>query len=335
MRTSPVLLAAILSLTGCGSGQGPADTSIAAFDPPPAKEGYVRLKTQTVPDVQPGGDIIVCQYVMAPFDHDVDILNVGGYQSKYGHHAVAFSYTPTGNEVLGETFPCMGSEFNVNSGTSGGQASGSLGAFLGGPAGATDRGNKLLPDGVAFRLKKGDGIMANIHVLNTGDTPVDGNAVIDVQFADPDPSRLIAGVFLNLDMGFSVAPDAKTETSTECVAGSDVKILMQGNHMHDFGVSATTEVVHAGTGAVEVLHDDPQWSSDMQFNFVLTRWGVDDAYVLHAGDTLRTRCAWNNSTADTMTFPREMCIGLGFALTSGDSPKAPGCLNGKWIPKFL
>src|SRR5262249_10525416 len=159
------------------------------------------------------------------------------------------------------------------------------------------------------------GIMANIHMLNTGDKTVDGNAVLDVLFAEPDPNRLIAGTFLNLDMNFSVPPSAKTEQSTECVAESDVKVIMMANHMHEFGVTATTEVVHGDTGATEVLHYDPAWSTDMVFNFVFNRWGADSAYVLHAGDTLRTRCTWDNSTTGTMTFPQEMCIGLGFALT--------------------
>jgi len=38
---------------------------------------------------------------MAPFDHDVDVVDVQGYQSTGGHHAVAFSYTDTGNQQLG------------------------------------------------------------------------------------------------------------------------------------------------------------------------------------------------------------------------------------------
>jgi hypothetical protein len=53
----------------------------------------------------------------------------------------------------------------------------------------------------------------------------------------------------------------------------------------------------------------------MQFNAVFSTWSAEAPFVLHAGDTIRTRCDWQNSTTGTMTFPREMCIGVGFALT--------------------
>ena len=49
-----------------------------------------------------------------------------------------------------------------------------------------------------------------------------------------------------------------------------MKILMMANHMHEYGTTATTEVVRAGTGAVEVLHHDPSWTYEMQFNPIYT-----------------------------------------------------------------
>jgi len=97
-------------------------------------------------------------------------------------------------------------------------------------------------------------------------------------------------------------------------------------------VTASTEVLRAGAGAVEMMHDDPRWTYDMQFNAVYTRWPVETPFVLHMGDTIRTSCSWQNTTAKSMTFPREMCIGTGFALTTGSKPTAPSCINGAWVP---
>lgn len=331
------LLLLTLSLTACGSTDGaPPSTSAgpAAFTPPPVADGYQRLVAQTIPDIKPGSDVTYCQYVMGALDHDVDLVSLGGYESKFGHHVVAFSYADDGTKEIGTSFPCMGTEVSSGDPSSAGFT---VGSYLGGIAGADDKGasGSPLPDGVAFRLKKGNGIMLNVHFLNTGDKTIDGDAVVDVKFADPDPSRLIASMFVNVNMGFELAPEGLTDSSVECVAESDTKIIMASNHMHEFGVAASTEIQRAGSSTPEMLHDDPSWTYDMQFNIVYSRWAADSPNVVHAGDTIRTKCSWNNTTAQAMQFPREMCVGISFVLVSPDNPKAPGCVNGKWMPELL
>jgi hypothetical protein len=359
MRSSLALVTiGLLSLTGCGSsdhstpsspshpssaptptasGDG-TGTPTTGFNPPAVADGYQRLTAATVPNIDPGGDVTFCQYVMGPLDHDVDIMDVGGYQSAFGHHAVAFSYTDTGEQELGASTPCMGTEFSSGDGTSTDPASAtsglSMGSFLGGIGGAMGGKSAQLPDGVAFRLKKGDGIMLNAHYLNTGTEVVDGDAVLDVKFVDADPSHLIASLFLTLNIGFSLPPQATTKSSVECVAGDDVKIIMMANHMHEFGTAATTEVVRAN-GEQAMLRDDPSWTYDMQFNPIYSKWTVAAPFVLNKGDTIRTTCQWNNSKTETMAFPREMCVGAGFALTAGDSTHVPACAAGTWLSSFL
>jgi hypothetical protein len=302
-------MSVVLSLLviGCGSdpdssAPGGPSPSTNAFNPPAAPEGYTRLTAKTVYDVQPGADVTYCQYIMAPYDRDVDILDVGGYQSGFGHHAVAFSYPDDGTQELGTSVQCMGTEFNVdvpNSGAPSGSGSGANlgGTFLGGIGGEGGE-NQNLPEGVAFRLKKGNGIMLNVHYLNTGTTPIDGDAVVDVKFAEVDPSRKIAAMFLNLNFGFSLPPASRIDSSIDCVAKSDVQLLMLANHMHEYGTSVKTEVVRADTGAVEVLKDDPEWTYEMQFNVEYSRWPVR------------------------------------FALASGDNPTAPACFQGNWYEGF-
>jgi hypothetical protein len=106
----------------------------------------------------------------------MDILSVGGYQSKMGHHIVAFA--STADVPVGTSRLCQG-EDNFS------------GAFLGGVGGEAGTGN-VLPEGVAFRLPKGSGIMLNTHFLNTWETTMDGHGVIDIEFSEVDPSRRIA-----------------------------------------------------------------------------------------------------------------------------------------------
>ncbi|HEX4338792.1 MAG TPA: hypothetical protein VH062_22960 [Polyangiaceae bacterium] len=360
LKASALIAFTLLASTGCGASDhstpstpskpstpsSPStpstgdNTAPGAFNPPPVADGYQRLTATTIPTINPGDDVTYCQYVMAPVDSDMDVIDIGGFQSKFGHHAVAFSYTGDGTQELGKSTPCMGSEFSSGAGTSadsmmGGADLTSMGSFLGGVGGgSSDNNTGKLPDGVVFRLKKGDGIMLNAHYINTGTEVISGDAVIDVKLADADPTRLVASLFLNLNIGFNLPPQASTSSSSQCVAGDDVKILMMTNHMHEFGTSATTEVTRANGDNV-MLHADPTWTYDMQFNPVYSRWTVAAPFVLNKGDTIKTTCTWDNTKPDSMVFPREMCIGVGFALTTGDSTHVPACAAGTWLSSFL
>ena len=350
MRNASVIVLSALAVTACGSSgshkaattQPAAAMSAGAFNPPKVLEGYTRLQANTIPDIPAGADVTHCQYAMAPLDRDMDIVDVQGLQSAGGHHEVAFSYTPSATDTVGSELKCMMDNTEFNSGiTSSGAAGGSNttsaqsitgGAFLG-AAGPNGKASSL-PAGVAFRLTKGQGIMLNLHYINASATTINGDAYIDLKLAEVDPNRLIAALFVNINGGFMLAPSMQTDSSIDCVAKSDVNIIMMANHMHEYGTHATTSVVHADTGAVEVLRDDPVWTSDMVNNPTYARWDANNPFVLHTGDAIRTSCSWDNTTTDAINFPREMCISAGFALAPGSNPKAPACFNGSWIASF-
>jgi len=334
LRRYPLVVPLTFALSACGSNSGPtegtppATAGTDALVMPAVPDGYTRLVAPTFHNIAPGADVTHCQYAMVPFDHDVDVLDVTGAQSHYGHHGVAFSYVPAATDSVGSEVTCI----MDNTEYSAGAASG--GSFLGavGPkAGRTIS----LPSGVAFRLKQGQGIVLNLHYINTSDKPVDGQAYLDLKFADVDPNRPIGALFLNLNVGFSLPPGQATDSNADCVAQSDVNILMMSDHVHEYGIHAKTEVVHVDTGATEVIRDDPTWTADMVNNPTFSKWDLASPFVLHTGDTIRTSCSWDNTTADTLAFPREMCISAGFALASGDNPKAPACFNGNWIAQGI
>jgi hypothetical protein len=118
----------------------------------------------------------------------------------------------------------------------------------------------------------------------------------------------------------------------DCVVQSELKFLMMANHMHEWGTAETTELQRTDSDDVEVMREDQTWAPEMQFNAVYNKWSVSDPLIVYPGDTLRTSCQWMNTTADSIKFPREMCISAGFILTTGDHPTAPGaCVNGKWM----
>ena len=349
MNTSRTLLLgtlALLCLPACGgndAAKAPSTKGAAksptgetgqsdVFDPAPVADGYTRYVMKTVEAIAPGDDVTYCQYVTDPTDHDVDILDVTGAQSKLGHHAIAFAYTGDGTQEVGKLVPCMGTEFSKGEGQMG-NASLSIGGFLGG-AGSNGKSGVKLPEGVAFRLRKGDGIMMNAHYLNTTLDTYDGNSVLDVKFADVDTSRNVAAMFINVNLSFALAPSSMTTSHVDCVAGSDMNLLLMTNHMHDFGSSATTELFREGSSTSEMVHEDPSWTYEMQFNATYSTWSVDEPFVVHKGDTMRTTCTWKNDRPEAVNFPREMCVGVGFVLAPGDNPHAPGCINGNWLPQY-
>jgi hypothetical protein len=295
------LCVAAIFVSGCGSssdgsgGPGP-DQSTQGF--PPEKPGYTRIVAPAITDLEPGADVMHCQYVMSPFDRDMDILSVEGYQSKFGHHSIA--YATTADVPLGTTRPCQ--EADLMSG-----------AFLGGIGGeaGTDIG---LPDGVAFRLAKGNGILLNTHFLNVSTETVTGDTVLDILFSEVDENRKVANMFVNITFNFQIGARAQAQALAERTMTEDMDFIMFTNHMHDYGARAITELTRAADGSVMQVHEDPSWNYEMQFNANYSRWEVAQPLRMNKGDVLRTSCEWQNPTDAALAFPREMCVGVGFYL---------------------
>jgi hypothetical protein len=293
--------------------EGP-ETSTEGFNPPPPAEGYTRIVAPVIPDLEPSADVMYCQYVKAPVDHDLDILDVQGYQSDMGHHAVAFA--TTAQAPLGSSAPCSG-EDNLS------------GGFIGGIGGEAGGGVKL-PEGVAFRVPAGSSIMLNTHFLNTGTKTIDGESVLDIKFVPADPERKIASLFTNGHFSFQVPAQGLAEAVAECPMARDMDVIIFSNHMHDQGSHIWSEVERVD-GTIELIHEDPEWTYDMQFNAVQRTWPLAAPLHLAKGDKLRTYCNWSNSTDENLTFPREMCIGVSHFVSDGSS--FPVCYNGSWVER--
>jgi hypothetical protein len=293
---------------------GHSSTPVTTPDDFPAPaEGYTRFIAPVMEGIAPGADVTHCQYIQAPLDRDVDVLDTQGHQSEGGHHAVAFASRLAA--PIGTDRECN-DEDNL-----------AQGSFLGGIGGEAG-GATELPEGVAFRLPKGSSLMLSTHFLNTSDRTIDGHAVVDIKFAEVDPDRSIATMFVNGSSSFKVPANSPADALAECTVQDTMKIIMFTNHMHDYGASAITEIVHAD-GSVELAHEDPEWTYEMQFKAVYSTWPVEQPLTLVPGDVVRTRCHWENKTADDIRFPREMCFGIGFFLSDGNT--SPTCLDGQWV----
>ncbi len=299
------------ALLGCGTDSGPQ--WVANFNPPPAMAGYTRYVTPTVKDIEPGANIEMCQWVALASDSAQDIIDVQGFQSATGHHAVLYATTET-NFKVGESHECTVDDMVSIS-------------FVGGVGGEGVGGNAAkLPDGLFMRLPAGQALMANTHWLNATDSAVDGQAVIDLKTAPVSDSRTPADLFVNNGDTFEVAANSAGSNDTNCVVQQDLQLAMMTNHMHTYGTSVYTEVIHTD-GSKDMLRQDTGWSPEWQFNPMFTRYSLAQPKLLHTGDTVHTHCEWQNTTSKSLIFPDEMCVGITFYFPSNGMIT---CENGSW-----
>ncbi|HEY1546656.1 MAG TPA: hypothetical protein VGG28_02485 [Kofleriaceae bacterium] len=302
-------LALVCVVAACGTN-GP--DYIAGFDPPPVQAGYTRYVTPPVEDIKPGDNVEYCQWVAPAADEDQDVVGFDGLQSATGHHAILFATSET-NFKVGESHICTTDDMLSVS-------------YMGAIAGTNGQSLSSLPDGLFFRLHKGQAVLVNTHWLNATDNTVEGQAVVDVKLTPADPSRTVADVFANNGDTFTIPPGDPTSYDVNCVFQQDMNFAMVANHMHSAGLSAYTEVLHTD-GTSTMLRQDSGWTQDEQFNPVYTMYSLASPYVVHAGETMHSHCEWQNPGQSTLMFPDEMCAGNGFYFP-GNGLFA--CEDGQW-----
>lgn len=245
-----------------------------------------------------------------PLDSDADVMDVTGAQAKGGHHAILYATTDV--QPVGTTRPWQDSD----------QLTARLVGGVGGGGGA----NVKLPPGVVFRIAKGSALMIQTHYLNPTAATLTGRSVIDVKLGPVDPSALVASIATNTTVKLSIAPGAPTTIETSCVVQEDLPFVMYANHMHQWGVSASTQVV--GTdGTTRSIKADPVWDPNWAFDPNFSKFSLQAPSVISAGSTIQTTCTWTNTTSAAITFPTEMCVFFGFFL--GDSDV--NCVGGQWM----
>jgi hypothetical protein len=286
----------LCTLAACATDHGVE--YIAGFSPPPVEAGYTRYVTPTIHDLHPGDDEMFCQWVAPPVDHDRQIIDTGGFQSVGGHHVVLYATSEV--EAVGTSRICTTRDMlTVN--------------FVG-AVGAEGVSSAKLPDGMAFTVPAGFALMTNTHYFNATDNTIDGQSVIDVEYADPSVHLPGASqVAVNND-GFTIPPGGLFTYDAYCTAQATYRFFMWGNHMHEWGAHTMSEVLRAGSSRRDLMAQDDAWTKDKTFNPAWVRWDPSTPFVVNAGDTFHVSCTWNNTTSDPLMFPIEMCVSTGFTL---------------------
>jgi hypothetical protein len=299
-----------LLLVACGSNDSRSGTA-AAGTPAQAKQpdwvvpaGYDAFPTEAV-TVAPGDSGQWIQWVKAPLDHDVNIVDVVGRQGIGGHHAIFYAMTdvqPVGTAREWKDDDQLKARF--------------LGG-IGGEAGAAVK----LPAGAVFRLHAGEALAIQTHYLNTSEESLEATSELDAQFGEPAASDRVASILGSADMTFQVPVHGTLHDELRCTVKDDVSVLMIANHMHAWGTKASTRLETGST--TTMLKDDPVWHGEWSANPNFDIYSVEKPLVIPAGSTLVTECDWANDTNRVLTFPAEMCALVTFYLGDHDT----GCVT--------
>ena len=216
----------------------------------------------------------------------------------------------------------------VGTSTPCGDSDSMAGVYVGG-IGGEGGGGMTMPEGAAFRLPKNHGILLNAHFVNVTKETLTGQSVLDVQFAEVDPTRKVMSLFTNMDLGFELKPRRSHEqpSRVHVPEGHGISYDWQSHAppRPDHHDRARDRRRHPDRGAPRGRGLDSRDGVPSRFS----QWTTATPLVVKKGDTVRTRCTWMNESAEALRFPTEMCIGIGFFLSDGTS--SPACMNGAWL----
>jgi hypothetical protein len=297
-RHGSIFLGFLFSAVVAGCGSENTDKA----DPgarPPLREGYQRFEAKPTM-LGAGRSAMIMEWVSAPFDRDLDVVDIAGWQSKAGHHAIIYATTDV--QPVG-TVRNWQNEDQITS------------RLIGGTAG--EGAGIKLPPGVVTRIPKGQGLFLQVHYLNASPNDVMGESFVDVKLVEASPNHRVASFFSSTNLNYEVAPGKTTILDVNCKLKSDVPLLMFANHQHEMGVRNLTEEILPDGTHVEIKRDD-RWQYEWATNPNFTYKSVASPLVLKAGNVLHTHCEWMNPTARPVKFPDEMCVFLGFFLSDQD-----------------
>jgi hypothetical protein len=285
-----------------------AFTSSCSVDPqvvePPKNEVKVTLPTL---DIAPG-DSFECIYTGYITDKELSVGTIAGHQAKGGHHITVYwtDSTKTGHA------PCTDEEMQDW-------------RMIGG-ADVINGGEPAikLPPGVAYKVPAGKQLVAQVHYINpTGETY---QATDDFALEIMDPKNVVA--YTNLltffDPVFDITPNAETTSTSIVTVPQDLSLIIFGGHMHELGKHYKLERVDDLGNTLETLYET-DWDPSYASHPPTKNYPVNAPMVLPQGTKVRMTCTWNNTTADDVTYPREMSVAFGFYIPDqGDMILAVG-----------
>lgn len=290
--TGAALLLAVLA-HGCSNDDGVASASLPADPASEAtKPAGFRFSTGKF-EIQPG-DTFECFYTDTVTTEQLNVRAATGKQGPGGHHITVY-YTdqkaPVGHHA------CTDAEM--------------IGLHQ---IAAADEGGEVgfaLPEGYATKVPAGKQLVVQAHYIRTEPGPLVVEDVVVLDTVETSKVKAFANGFAVHDGEFAVPPRGPYTSTTECVAPRDLDVLLLIGHMHEAGSRFKLERVDEAGKPIDTLYEaewEPLYTSHPPVN------KYDPATPLHLakGTRLRQTCSWNNTEANELRFPREMCDSFAY-----------------------
>jgi hypothetical protein len=173
-----------------------------------------------------------------------------------------------------------------------------------------------LPEGSALKLKKGDQVVMQLHLLNTGPAPLTERVKISANTLDASEVRYNAALYPFGTSVFEVPPKQKSTVTHDCTMDLDMEIFVMFPHMHRLGTEMAFQVGKDAASLADV------WRGKYDFD---NQQLLPTKISLHAGDYTRVECNYDNPTDQTIHYGEstntEMCF---FATFIKDGPQLNG-----------
>ena len=282
-----LVLAVPMALVACG---GEDDAG------PTVQEDANKLSFSTGEFEVPAGDSFTCFYLDKYTEQDLAVVDAYGDQGVGGHHILV--YYSEENREPGH-HECSDVEMvNLK------QISGS-----GGQDGTAAEGSVIkMPDGLALKVPKGKQLVLQAHYINTSGAPMKVNDTVTLELGDPAKIKGYVNYLATIDFDFKVPPQAEYTKAGDCVLDRDYDIVNFLGHMHEEGAHYRMDAI-APDGSMTTLRDD-KWEALYTSHPPISEFTMDEPLHLAKGTTLRQTCTWNNTKAEPLMFPTEMCVGF-------------------------
>jgi hypothetical protein len=284
-RFLPVLAAALL--VGCGGD----DTEAGSGD-----KGEDEFTFSTQEFEVPVGDSFTCFYTNTKTDRDLAVFGAVGSQSLGGHHTTVY-YVDDDAFVEPTFHPCVDAEM-----VGWRQVAASAGNTGGEPV-------VELPEGLAMRVPKGKQIVVQSHYINTTGKPAKVQDTITLKLGKPEDVKAFANYWVMVDTDFRVEPNASHTRSSVCEIPQDFQTVAL--LMHEWGKRYKLELLDADDEPIETLLEN-DWQPSYAAQPPILNFAMDKPLLFEKGMRLKQTCTWDNTTAEPLMFPREMCIAFAY-----------------------
>lgn len=167
-----------------------------------------------------------------------------------------------------------------------------------------------LPPGHGVRLPGNTALVLQSHYINAGEKDLLVRDLARLHTVPPDQIGRWTTTLTSNRLALSLAPRQSGTLQIDCPVPEELDLLLLLGHMHELG-SAIEVTLHAPGGTTsESLYLVEPWRASYRDAPPVTAF--PEPRRLPAGSRLTTRCTWNNTGADVVGFPAEMCSSIAY-----------------------